>query len=380
MTETPEHIPFNKVTLAMNTERYVSECLNSGRIAGNGPFTQQCHAFFQKHYDFRKCFLTTSCTDALEMAAILCNLKPGDEIIIPSYTFPSTANAFLLRGAKVVFADSNKVNPNLDLDHVAQLITPRTKVLVVVHYAGFACDMDKVMEIAERHSLIVIEDAAQAIDAFYKNKPLGSIGHLGTFSFHETKNITCGEGGMLVVNDDRLIDRAEMIWQNGTDRSKYQRGEVDHYEWREIGSSFSPSEVTAAMLLAQLEGLEKIQEKRKAIFNIYMTHLQPLEKQGFLKLPTIPVFAQANAHMFYVLLNDRATRNQLQEYLKGKGIQSAQHYYPLHTSIMNNSLEVLPNCEMYADCLLRLPMHSGLSESNVNRIAEVLRFYFNRSL
>src|SRR5688500_8388786 len=309
-------IPFNKPYLTGKEVHYIYQAVSTGKISGDGVFTHKCHRFFVDKYGFRKCLLTTSCTDALEMSALLMNIQPGDEVIMPSYTFVSTANAFVLRGAKIVFADSNKVNPNIDAHEIEKLIRPKTKAIVVVHYAGIACDMDVIMDIAQRHNLFVIEDAAQAIYAFYTGKPLGSIGHMSTFSFHETKNIQCGEGGMLVINDENFVERAEIIREKGTNRSAFFRGEVDKYGWVDIGSSFLPSEIIAAFLWAQLENLDQIQERRKAIWNTYYENLEPLQDAGKLQLPNIPSYATNNAHMLYVLCNDLDERTKLIDHLK----------------------------------------------------------------
>lgn len=266
-------IPFNKPYLTGYETLYIEDAVKSGKISGNGLYTSKCHEYFENRYGFNKCLLTTSCTDALEMAAILCDIHFGDEVIIPSYTFVSSANAFVLRGAKIVFADSRKDHPCIDESKLEELITDKTKVIVVVHYAGIACNMDVIMQIANRYNILVVEDAAHAIDAFYKGKPLGSIGHLGCFSFHETKNIIAGEGGMLIINDKRFNTRAEIIWEKGTNRAAFWRGEVNKYGWVDIGSSFLPSEVIAAFLYAQLENLDKIQKKRKEIWQYYYTEL-----------------------------------------------------------------------------------------------------------
>ena len=304
-------IPFNKPYLTGKEVHYVYQAVFSGKISGNGFFTQKCHSFFEKRYGFRKCLLTTSCTEALEMAAILCNIQLGDEVIVPSYTFVSSALAFVRQGAKIIFADSCSNNPNIDADNIEALITSKTKVIVPVHYAGIACDMDKIMEIANRYNLFVVEDAAQAVDSYYKSRPLGSIGHLAAFSFHETKNIISGEGGLLVVNDERLIRRSEIIWEKGTNRSEFFRGEVNKYGWVDIGSSFLPSEVISAFLYAQLENLDAIQERRKSIWRIYYDGLKELENDGFIKMPDIPVYATNNAHMFYLVCRSLDERSAL---------------------------------------------------------------------
>lgn len=264
------NIPFNKPYLTGREAHYMYQAVMKGKLSGNGEFTKRCQSFFEERYGFKKCLLTTSCTDALEMAAILCDIQPGDEVIVPSYTFVSSALAFVREGAKIVFADSMERNPNIDAEKIEALITPKTKVIVPVHYAGVACDMDKIMEIANKYNLIVVEDAAQAIDSYYKGRPLGSIGHLSAFSFHETKNIIAGEGGMLAINDERFIRRAEIIWEKGTNRAEFFRGEVNKYGWVDTGSSFLPSEVVAAFLWAQLEELDNIQNRRKLLWNRYL--------------------------------------------------------------------------------------------------------------
>src|SRR5664280_1420296 len=316
------NIPFNKPFLTGREFEYINDAVSRGKISGNGYYTQKCHEFFQERYGFKKCLLTTSCTDALEMAAILCNIMPGDEVIIPSYTFVSTANAFVLRGAKIVFADSREDHPGIDENKIESLITSRTKVILPVHYAGVACEMDKIMDVAKRHNLFVVEDAAQAIDSYYKGKPLGGIGHLGCFSFHETKNIQCGEGGMLVINDERFCKRAEIIWEKGTNRAEFFRGEVNKYGWVDIGSSFLPSEVIAAFLWAQIEHLDEIQTKRKEHWNRYYDALKPLADKGCFQLSIIPSYATNNAHMFYLVCISLEDRSNLITYLKNCGVLS----------------------------------------------------------
>ncbi|WP_305951933.1 dTDP-4-amino-4,6-dideoxygalactose transaminase [Emticicia oligotrophica] len=374
-------IPFNKPYLSGNELQYIGEAVQSGKISGNGVFTKKCQQFFEEKYGFRRCLLTTSCTDALEMAAILCDIQAGDEVIVPSYTFVSTANAFVLRGAKIVFADSSVENPNLDADKLSILITPKTKAIVVVHYAGIACDMDKIMAIAEANNLFVIEDAAQAVDSFYKGRPLGSIGHLSAFSFHETKNIISGEGGMLVINDERFEKRAEIIWEKGTNRSAFWRGEVDKYNWVDIGSSFLPSEVVAAYLFAQLENLEKIQSRRKQIWAKYYEAFSTLEQSGKLKLPIVPSYATNNAHMFYLLTNSIEQRDVLIGFLKENKIYAVFHYISLHSSpfYKEKAGDVsLPISDYYSDCLVRLPLFYELTEVEQQLIInKIIEFYIS---
>ena len=353
-------IPFNKPYLTGKETEYIREAVASGKISGDGHFTQKCHSFFEQRYGFKKCLLTTSCTAALEMAAILLDMQPGDEVIAPSYTFVSSVNAFVLRGAKIVFADSEAHSPNIDADSLEGLITPRTKALVVVHYAGMACDMDKVMALAKKYNLFVVEDAAQAIDSYYKGRPLGSIGHLAAFSFHETKNIIAGEGGMLVINDERFMERAEIIWEKGTNRRAFFRQEVSRYEWLDIGSSFLPSEITAAFLYAQLECLEQIQTRRKSLWGGYQQAF--LQNQAIQIIQNLP-YTIGNAHMFFLLCQSTHTREALRQYLLDKGILAISHYLPLHASpyyASRHDGRPLPQATAYAERLLRLPIFYDL--------------------
>lgn len=372
-------IPFNKPYLTGKEMHYMYQAVYSGKISGNGIFTKKCHQFFEEKFGFKKCLLTTSCTDALEMAAILCNIEPGDEVIIPSYTFVSSALAFVRQGAKIVFADSYSNNPNIDASTIEPLITPRTKVIVPVHYGGVACDMDTIMSLADKYNLFVVEDAAQAIDSYYKGKPLGGIGHLGCFSFHETKNIISGEGGMLTINDERFVRRSEIIWEKGTNRSEFFRGEVNKYGWVDLGSSFLPSEIISGFLYAQLENLDMIQNKRKHIWNEYYNNLKLLEDTGKLMLPKIPDYATNNAHLFYIVTNSLEDRNELIVYLKSLNILSVFHYLSLHQSTYYSSKHDgrdLPNCDRYTDCLLRLPLYFELTDEEINKIVQaVLSFY-----
>lgn len=313
-------IPFNKPYFTGKETKYICESVESGKISGDGLFTKKCHQFFEQRFGIQKALLTTSCTDALEMSAILCDIQPGDEVIAPSYTFVSTVNAFVLRGAKVVFVDSETNTPNIDAKLIEGLVTPRTKVIIPVHYAGIACDMDAILDIAQRHSLYVVEDAAQAIDSFYKGKPLGSLGTFGTFSFHETKNIISGEGGLLTINDKNFISRAEIIREKGTNRSAFFRGEIDKYGWVDIGSSFLPSDIIGAVLYAQLENLERIQVRRCQLWKLYKDKLKALETEGLIQLPAVPSYATNNAHMFYLVCRNAQERTNLIEYLKNMAL------------------------------------------------------------
>ena len=370
-------IPFNKPHLTGKEAHYMYQAVAEGKLSGNGAFTKKCQQFFEERYGYKKCLLTTSCTDALEMAAILCDIQPGDEVIVPSYTFVSSALAFVRAGAKIVFADSMASNPNIDAEKIESLITSRTKVIVPVHYAGVACDMDRIMEIAEKYNLIVVEDAAQAIDSYYKGRPLGSIGHLSAFSFHETKNIIAGEGGMLCINDERFIRRSEIIWEKGTNRAEFFRGEVNKYGWVDTGSSFLPSEVIAAFLWAQLEHLDDIQSRRKHLWDLYYSNLSPfaLSPNSPIALPDLPEYATNNAHMFYLVCNNLEQRTALIKHLKDNGVLAVFHYLSLHSSPYytdKHDGRALPECDRYADCLVRLPMYYDLKDEDVVEICRLI--------
>ena len=377
-------IPFNKPYLTGKEMQYIEDAVKSGKISGNGLFTKKCQEFFEKEFGFKKTLLTTSCTDALEMAAILADIKEGDEVIVPSFTFVSTALAFVRQGADIVFADSYSDNPNIDAGQLEALITEKTKAIVVVHYAGVACDMDKIMSIANKHGIIVIEDAAQAIDSYYiskdgTKKALGSIGHLSAFSFHETKNIISGEGGMLCINDDRFIQRAEIIWEKGTNRSQFFRGEVDKYSWVDTGSSFLPSEIISAFLWAQIENMRDIQDKRIKIWNRYYEGLSSFEPVSIKKpkLPLVPEYATNNAHMFYLVCDNVDDRTRFIQHLKDKGILSVFHYLSLHKSSYYEKYSTrkseLPNSDMFSDCLVRLPLFYELTDEQVEYIINTIK-------
>ena len=395
--------PFNKPYLTGKETQYIEQAVRTGKISGNGMFTQKCQAFFEQKYGFKKCLLTTSCTDALEMCAILADIQAGDEVIVPSYTFVSTALAFVRQGAKIVFADSCENNPNIDADKIETLITPKTKAIVPVHYAGVACDMDKIMALAEKYNLLVIEDAAQAVDSFYEKcpqisqintekeiicenqcnlwtkKPLGSIGHLSAFSFHETKNIISGEGGMLAINDERFVHRAEIIWEKGTNRAEFFRGEVNKYGWVDTGSSFLPSEIIAAFLWAQLENIDDIQNRRKQIWHAYYEGLKPLADKGFFHLPEIPDYATNNAHMFYLVCNSLEDRTKLIAHLKENGIWAVFHYLSLHSSDFykdKHDGRELKNCDKFADCLVRFPLFYELENEQVSVITSLIKEFY----
>ncbi len=374
-------IPFNKPFFSGKELVYMAQAVEKHlKVSGNGVFTQKCHDFFKEYFGFNHCLLTSSCTDALEMTALLANIKEGDEVILPSYTFVSTANAFALRGARIVLADSLPTHPNIDPESIRKLITPKTKAVVVVHYGGIPCDMDEISRICQEHNLLLIEDSAHALDSYYKGKPCGTLGDLATFSFHETKNIISGEGGLLVVNNEKFKERSEILWEKGTNRSAFFRGEVDKYTWVDIGSSFLPSELIAAFLYAQLEHLEEIQEKRHQIRKLYQEKLKPLKEKGIIKFLQEPDYEfTQSSHLFAILCNSLEERTNLIEYLKSKGIYSAFHYVPLHTSdfYRKNFGEIsLPNAEYFGDVLLRLPFYYELSaEKQEKVIQEIYNFY-----
>lgn len=368
-------IPFNKPYLTGKEMHYIYQAVYSGKISGNGVYTQKCQQFFEERYSFKKALLTTSCTDALEMCAILADIMPEDEVIIPSYTFVSTALAFVRQGAKIIFVDSRNDHPGIDEDKIEELITAKSKAIVPVHYAGIACDMDKIMGVAQKYNLLVIEDAAQAIDSFYKDKPLGSIGHMAAFSFHETKNINAGEGGLLAINDDRFIKRAEIIWEKGTNRSEFFRGEVNKYGWKDIGSSFLPSEIIAAYLWAQIQNIDDIQLKRTKIWSWYYEGLKEWAEYNGIRLPILPEYATNNGHIFYLVCKSLAERDDLILKLKGENILSVFHYLSLHNSEFYKNRHdgrILTESDRYSDTLLRLPLFYELEFEDVKKIINCL--------
>ena len=379
-----QDIPFNKPYMTGKEHAYIKEAHSNLMLAGDGPFTQRCQTWIEGQTGAQKALLTHSCTAALEMAAILANIQIGDEVIMPSYTFVSTANAFVLRGGVPVFVDIREDTLNLDESLVEEAITSRTKAIVPVHYAGIGCEMDVLMDIARRHHLIVIEDAAQGVMSSYKGKALGAIGQMGAFSFHETKNLICGEGGALLINDPELVSRAEIIREKGTDRSRFFRGEVDKYTWQEMGSSYLPGELIAAFLWAQMEEAESITERRIHIWGIYHDLLKNLEQEGFLSLPNIPDDCSHNAHMFYIVLKERNKRDVLINFLKRKGINSVFHYIPLHNSPAGRTYGrcsgSLTITERVSDKLLRMPLYIGLSEPEIERVCMAIHgFFYNDS-
>ncbi len=373
-------IPFNKPWFTGKEIQNISSAAAFGHISGNGIYTKKCHQFFHNRYRFDNCFLTTSCTDALEMATLLMDITPGDEIIMPSYTFVSTTSPFILRGAKIVFADSMTDHPNIDIDSVENLITKSTKALMVMHYGGVAVDMDKAVSICKKHNLVLIEDVAHAIDSYYNNKPLGSFGDFSIFSFHETKNISSGEGGMLVVNTSEYVKRAEIIWEKGTNRSAFTRGDVSKYEWVDVGASYTPSEIIAAFLYAQLNHIDDIQNKRIKLWERYYNKLKPLENKGIIKLPAIPDFATNNGHVFYLITRNLQERNALLQYLNENKVQAVFHYLTLHNSPYYNDKHdgrTLASADNFANTLIRLPLFYELSVEAVDMISDIVISYYS---
>jgi dTDP-4-amino-4,6-dideoxygalactose transaminase len=373
-------IPFNRPFVIGKELHYISQSVLSGKIAGDGIFTQKCHKFLEKKIGASKVLLTTSCTAALEMAAILFEVGPDDEVILPSFTFVSTANAFYLRGAKLVFADIRPDTLNLDETKIEGAVSKKTKAIVPVHYAGVGCDMDAITEIANKYEIYILEDAAQGLNAKYNGKYLGTIGDLGAYSFHETKNCICGEGGALVINNEKLIERAEIIREKGTDRSKFFRGEVDKYTWVDSGSSYLPSDLLAAFLYAQLENMDKIDERRQNIFNQYYQSLKPLADEGFLKLPDVPPGCEHGGHLFYLIVSDENTRDRLINYLRSKGIGAVFHYMPLHLSRVGRSLGYKPGqfpvTESISRSLIRLPLYYDLTREDQDLVIKAIKYFF----
>ncbi|UYZ57439.1 dTDP-4-amino-4,6-dideoxygalactose transaminase [Hymenobacter latericus] len=378
---TPTHIPFNKPYQSGRELLYIQEAIKAGQLSGNGRFTKQCQTYFEQQYHIHKALLTTSGTAALEMAALLLNLLPGDEVVVPSFTFTSTANAFVLRGARIVFADSSAEHPNIDVSQLESLITPRTRAIVPVHYAGVSCDMAAIMYLAERFNLAVIEDAAQAIESYYLGKALGSFGQLAAFSFHETKNLIAGEGGLLAVNSPELAPRAEIMWEKGTNRAAFFRGEAAKYQWVDVGSSFLPSELNAAYLWAQLEAKARILEQRRQQWHRYYHAFQEIAAEGLALLPVVPAYAQHNWHIFYLVCRNLPERQQLIQHLAEQNILAVFHYQTLHDSPYYQALHdgrPLPNAQRFADCLVRLPLYFELSEDDQLRVIEAVVNYFDR--
>lgn len=374
------HIPFNKPFIIGKELYYMAQAVQNGHLAGDGHFTKRCNAWMEEKFHAPKVLLTHSCTAALEMAAILTEVGPGDEVIMPSYTFVSTANAFALRGATIRFVDIRPDTLNLDETKIEAAITPRTKVVVPVHYAGVGCEMDVIMELAAKHNLLVVEDAAQGVNATFNGRYLGTIGHLGCYSFHETKNFISGEGGALVINDPRFTERAEIIREKGTNRSKFFRGQVDKYTWVDIGSSYLPSELIAAFLYAQLEQAEEITRQRQAIHDRYAAGLRPLAEAGHLRLPQTPAHCVHNAHMFYLLVESEPVRARLLARLKENNISAVFHYVPLHLAPMGRRYGHqpgdLPVTEDLSERLIRLPCYYELTPADQDRVIACIREFF----
>ncbi len=373
-------IPFNRPPYVGREEQYIREAIGNHKICGDGSFTRRCNTWMEENTGTEKALLTTSCTSALEMAALLCKIQPGDEVIMPSYTFVSTADAFVLRGAKIVFIDIRPDTMNIDEALIEAAITERTKAIAVVHYAGVGCEMDTIMDIAKRHSLYVVEDAAQGVNAFYKGKALGTIGDFGCYSFHETKNYSMGEGGAILIQSRDDVEMAEIIREKGTNRSKFFRGEIDKYSWVEAGSSYLPSELNAAYLYAQLEVADEINEKRLAAWKQYYSELKDLEEKGKIDLPYIPAECKHNAHMFYIKARDLEERTSLIRYLKEKDIGAVFHYVPLHSSEAGRRYGRFHGTDKYttkeSDRLVRLPLFYGLTESEISFVTEAVKAFY----
>ena len=377
-------IPFNRLSPTGNEQKYVLQAIQSGSLSGDGVFGKKCQAWFEENLGCLKALLTPSCTAALEMAALLIDIQPDDEVIMPSYTFVSTANAFALRGARIVFVDIRPDTMNIDETLIEAAITSKTKAIVPVHYAGIGCEMDLIMDIARRHDLFVVEDAAQGMMGTYKGKLLGTIGHLGTYSFHETKNYTSGgEGGLLIINDERFLDRAEIIREKGANRSQFFRGQVDKYTWLDLGGSYLPSELQAAYLWGQLEKADEINQNRLNSWNAYFKGLQPLFKKGLIGLPIVPANCKQNAHMFYLKLNDLTQRSAFIKHMKDSDIMTVFHYIPLHSSPAGKTYGVFSGEDRFttkeSECLVRLPMYFRLTEQEINMVINNIKEFFNET-
>ena len=376
-------IPFNIPPFIGKENKYISEAISNHKICGDGNFTKKCHLWFENETKTKKAFLTTSCTHALEMAALLCNIKPGDEVIMSSYTFVSTANAFVLRGAKIVFVDIRPDTMNIDEKLIESAITNKTKVIVPVHYAGISCEMDKINSIAKKYKLLVVEDAAQGVMSKYKNKSLGTIGDFGCYSFHETKNYSCGEGGLLLIKNKKNIEKAEIIREKGTNRSKFYRGQIDKYTWVDIGSSYLPSELNAAYLFAQLEKANEINKNRLNSWNLYYKNLKKLEKTGVINLPHVPHNCKHNAHMFYIKCKNLEERTKLIDILKENGIMSVFHYIPLHSSPAGKKYGRFNGKDIYttkeSERLIRLPMYYNLKPKDIKYITNKIKDFYGQN-
>ena len=376
-------IDFNRPYSTGKEETYIIDAVRNKKLSGNGKYTKLCQSLFEERYNVQKVLLTTSCTDALEMSAILTNIKEGDEVIVPSYTFVSSALAFIRERATIVFADSQPNHPNIDASKIESLISPKTKAIVVVHYAGIACEMDEIMALAKKYKLCVIEDAAQAINSLYKTQYLGTIGDLGAFSFHETKNIQCGEGGLITINNKKFENRAEIIWEKGTNRAEFFRGEVNKYGWVDTGSSFLPSEISSAYLFAQLENIDLIQSKRIELWERYNSNLKEASQLFNFNLPKTPDYATNNAHMFYIIVENIETRSQLISFLKEQNIHAVFHYLALHNSDYYSNLKSqkeidLPNAVKFENQLLRLPLYFDLKIEDVDFICNQIKAFYTK--
>ena len=372
-------IPFNRPFLVGKELYYIAQSVLSGNSAGDGLFTKKCHTLIEEKFDVQKILLTPSCTAALEMAALLCQLKTGDEVVLPSFTFVSTVNAFYSRGVKPIFVDIRPDTLNIDEKKIEEVITKKTKIIIPVHYAGVACEMNAILEIAQHHNLRVVEDAAHGFNAKYKDRHLGTIGDIGTFSFHETKNIICGEGGAIAINDAAMVERAEILREKGTNRSQFFRGQVDKYTWVDVGSSYLLSDLLAAFLYAQLEKMNEIQKQRMKLYQHYVNSLIPLANDGKMRLPYLPSECQSNYHLFYIILENEKTRNDLMEYLKANRILAVFHYIPLHTSDFHTKLykkQSMPNSEKFGNELLRLPFFCLLSEKDIRKICNSIKLFY----
>lgn len=374
-------IPFNRPLVLGPEQAFISEVFESGRFAGNGEFGKRCQIELEKKFGFRKCLLTTSCTSALEFAALILDIGEGDEVIIPSYAFVTTANAFANRGAKIVFAESRTDHPNIDETKVEELINPKTKAIVALHYGGVSCEMDKLKAIADKHAIYLIEDNAQGIGSYFKDQALGGIGNLGALSFHETKNIHCGEGGAVLVNDHSMLDRSEVVWDMGTNRKAFKDGKVNSYGWVDLGSSFYPPELNSAFLLAQLEQFDHINAQRKALWNRYFDAFEELEKKEPVERPKVPAYADHNGHTFYLMVNSKADRDALIMFLMERGIQAAFHFQSLHSSVYyrgKHNGQNLLNSQKFSEQLVRLPLFLGLDKHQESIIKEVHAFFKTR--
>lgn len=374
-------IPFNRPLVLGTEQARISDVFESGRFAGNGEFGKRCQTVLEEKLGYKKCLLTTSCTSALEFAALILNIGEGDEVIIPTYAFVTTANAFANRGAKIVFVDSRPDHPNIDETKVEGLITPKTKAIVALHYGGVACEMDVLKAIADKHSIYLIEDNAQGISSYYKGQPLGGIGTIGALSFHDTKNIHCGEGGAILVNDDLFLKRSEVVWDMGTNRKEFKDGKVNSYGWVDLGSSFYPSELNSAFLLAQLEGLEEVNAKRLGLWNNYYEAFAELEENGLVERPNIPLYAKHNGHTFYLITRSKDERDELIAFLTAKGIQATFHFQSLHQSVYFRSMyqgQQLLNAKKFSEQLVRLPLYLNVEEHQITVINTVNEFFINQ--